>query len=90
MRELINSIICTGDGYKYAITELERRYGELEALIMSRQEALIMSRQEALLMSRQEALLALPEIKEGDFHLIGMLHTRLGTFLVEWAGFTGG
>ncbi len=82
MRELINAIICTGDGYKYAITELERRYGELEALIMSRQEA--------LLMSRQEALLALPEIKEGDFHLIGMLHTRLGTFLVEWAGFTGG
>ncbi len=74
MRELINSIICTGDGYKYAITELERRYGGLEAMLMS----------------RQEALLALPEIKEGDFRLIEILHTRLGTFLVEWAGFAGG
>ncbi len=73
MREFINSIPGTGPGYRYAITELENRYGG----------------QEAVLMTRQEALQALPLVKEGDFRALEMMQSRLGVFLMEWTNIAG-
>ena len=73
MREFIDSIVGSPEGYRQAIITLEDRYGGAAALLMT----------------RQEALLALPEVKEGEFRLIETLHTRLGTFLLEWEGITG-
>ncbi len=73
MREFIESIPSTGPGYRYAVTELENRYG----------------RQEAVLMARQDALLALPQEKEGDFRTLETMQSRLGSFLVEWTNVAG-
>ena len=73
MREFIESIPGTGPGYRYAITELENRYGG----------------QEAVLMARQDALLSLPVVKEGDYRTLETLQSRLGTFLLEWTTIAG-
>ena len=73
MREFIDSIPGTGPGYRYAITELENRYGG----------------QEAVLMAKQDALLALPMVKEGDYRTIETMQSRLGTFLIEWTNLAG-
>ena len=73
MREFIDSIVGSPEGYRQAVITLEDRYGGSAALLMT----------------RQEALLALPEVKEGEFRLIETLHSRLGTFLLEWEGITG-
>ncbi len=73
MRELINNIVGNPDGYRHTIKELEKRYGG----------------REAMLQARQEALLAVPELKEGDYRVVELLQTRLGTFLIEWAGYHG-
>ncbi len=73
MREFVQSIPGTGPGYRYAITELENRYGG----------------QEAVLMARQDALQALPLVKEGDFRSLEMMQSRLGVFLMEWTNIAG-
>ncbi len=73
MREFIDSITGDGPGYRYAVTELENRYGG----------------QEAVLMARQDALLALPQVKEGDYRTLETMQSRLGTFLMEWTNVAG-
>ena len=73
MREFVNSIVGSKDGYKLAIETLEKRYGG----------------QDALLLARQEALMAVPELREGDYRVVEMLHSRLSTFLLEWSGVNG-
>ena len=74
MREFIDGLVNTEDGYKEAILKLEDRYGG----------------DEALLLARQEALLATPELREGEYRTVELLHSRLNTFLLEWAGVNGG
>ncbi len=73
MREFINSIVGSPEGYRQAICTLEERYGGAAALLMT----------------RQEDLMALPEVREGEFRVVETLHMRLGTFLLEWEGITG-
>ncbi len=73
MKEFIDSIVGTPEGYRQAVVTLEDRYGGAAALLMT----------------RQEALLALPEVREGELELLETLHTRLGTFLLEWEGIVG-
>ncbi len=73
MREFMESIAGTGPGYRYAVTELENRYGG----------------QEAVLMAKQDALLALPVVKEGDYRTIETMQARLANFLVEWTTIAG-
>ncbi len=73
MREFVDGIVSNEDGYREAILKLEDRYGG----------------DEALLLARQEALLAVPELKEGEYRTVELLHSRLNTFLVEWAGVNG-
>ncbi len=73
MKEFIDSIVASPEGYRQAVVTLEERYGGAAALLMT----------------RQEALMELPEVKEGDFRLLETLHCRLGTFLLEWEGITG-
>ncbi len=73
MREFIDSIVATPEGYRQAVVTLEERYGGAAALLMT----------------RQEALMALPELREGEFRLLETLHGRLRTFLLEWEGITG-
>ncbi len=74
MRELYDSIVASPPGYEMVIRELERTYGG----------------EEALLMARQEALLSLPELREGEYHIIETMYTRMSTFLLEWTGYAGG
>ncbi len=73
MREFVDGIVSNEDGYREAILKLEDRYGG----------------DEALLLARQEALLAVPELREGEYRVVELLHSRLNTFLVEWAGVNG-
>ncbi len=73
MKEFINSIVDTPEGYRQAVLTLEERYGGSATLLLT----------------RQEALMSLPELKEGDFRTIETLHVRLGTFLLEWEGIVG-
>ena len=73
MKEFMQSIVGTEGGYEYAIRTLEDRYGG----------------QDSLLLARQEALLAVPELREGEYRVVELLHSRLGTFLLQWAGVTG-
>ncbi len=73
MREFMDSITGNAPGYRYAVTELENRYGG----------------QEAVLMARQDALLSLPLVKEGDYRTIETMQSRLGTFLMEWTNIAG-
>ncbi len=73
MREFVDGIVSNEDGYREAILKLEDRYGG----------------DEALLLARQEALLAVPELREGECRIVELLHSRLNTFLVEWAGVNG-
>ena len=73
MREFVDGIVSNEDGYREAILKLEDRYGG----------------DEALLLARQEALLAVPELREGEYRTVELLHSRLNTFLVEWAGVNG-
>jgi hypothetical protein len=70
MREFVDSILCTPDGYLHAVRTLEDRYGG----------------EEGLLLARQEALMTLPEVREGDYRVIEMAHGRLGVFLLDWEG----
>ena len=69
MREFINTVKGTSGGYKTAIETLEDRYGGAEALLLS----------------RQESLLSIPELREGDLRVVELLHSRLTSFLDEWA-----
>ncbi len=73
MKEYIDSIVDTPEGYRQAVLTLEERYGGSAALLMT----------------RQEDMMALPVLKEGDFGVIETLHTRLRTFLLEWEGIVG-
>ena len=73
MREFVDGLVNNEDGYREAILKLEDRYGG----------------DEALLLARQEALLAVPELKEGEYRTVELLHSRLNTFLLEWAGVNG-
>ena len=73
MRDFVDDLIATPDGYKLAVCTLEDRYGG----------------REAVLMTRQDALMALPEVKEGEFRTLEMMHSRLGSFMTEWAGMAG-
>ncbi len=73
MKEFVDGLRGTAGGYRKAIETLEDRYGG----------------HDATLLASQEALLAVPELKEGEFRTVELLHSRLGTFLVEWAGVTG-
>ncbi len=69
MKELVRSIVCTPEGYREAVRQLEARYGG----------------EENHLIARQEALLSLPIVKEGDFRTLETLETRLQTYLMEWS-----
>ncbi len=73
MREFVDGLVNNEDGYREAILKLEDRYGG----------------DEALLLARQEALLAVPELKQGEYRTVELLHSCLNTFLVEWAGVNG-
>ena len=73
MRDFIDDLISTPEGYKLAVCTLEDRYGG----------------REAVLLTRQDALMALPEVKEGEFRTLEMMHSRLGSFMTEWAGISG-
>ncbi len=74
MKEFIRSIICTPEGYREAVRQLESRYGG----------------DENRLLSRQEELLSLPILKEGDFRTLEALETRLQTYLMEWRSYNAG
>ncbi len=73
MKEFVEGIRGTGGGYRHAIVTLEDRYGG----------------HDATLLASQDALLAVPELREGEYRTVEMLHSRLSTFLVDWAGATG-
>ncbi len=68
MQEFVQSILCTPEGYREAVRQLESRYGG----------------EENQLITRYEELLALPVLKEGDFQTLEALATRLQTYLLEW------
>ncbi len=74
MREFVENIACNADGYKEAIGTLERRYGG----------------EEAVLLAKQDSLMRVPEVKEGDFTNIELLHGRLRSFLTQWRSIIGG
>ena len=73
MKEFLDSIVDTPEGYRQAVITLEERYGGSAALLLT----------------RQEAMMSLPELREGDFQVVEAMHTRLGTFLLEWRGIVG-
>ena len=73
MKEFVDSLVGTPEGYRQAIITLEERYGGSAALLMT----------------RQEAILALPDLRAGEFSVLEMLHTRLNTYLLEWEGIMG-
>ncbi len=73
MREFVQGIVGTEDGYKEALETLEDRYGGTDELLLA----------------RQDALLAVPELREGEYRVVELLYSRLRTFLTEWAGTTG-
>ena len=73
MKEFVDSLVGSPEGYRQAIITLEERYGGSAALLMS----------------RQEDIMALPEVKEGDFGYIETLHVRLKTYLLEWQSIMG-
>ncbi len=73
MKEFVESLMGTPEGYRQAVVTLEERYGGSAALLMT----------------RQEAILTLPDLKAGDFFNLETLHTRLNTYLLEWEGIMG-
>ncbi len=73
MKEFVESLVGTPEGYRQAVITLEERYGGSAALLMT----------------RQEAILTLPDLRAGEFHILEMLHTRLNTYLLEWEGIMG-
>ncbi len=73
MKEFLDALVCSAEGYRSAIAALESAYGG----------------EASLLLVRQDALLSLPALKEGDHKGLEVMYTRMGAFLAQWAATSG-
>ncbi len=73
LKEFLKSLVFTPEGYREAIVTLEENFGG----------------DENRLLARQEDLLHLPILREGDLRTVRSLHSRLGTYLLEWRALAG-
>ncbi len=73
MKEIKLSFVGNKLGYRNVICLLEGTFGG----------------EHNLPVARQQALLAIPQLREGNYDYLELLHIRLGTFLMEWGNTMG-
>ncbi len=73
MREIKGSFVGNEVDYRNVISLLEDTFGG----------------EHNLLVARQQSLLAVPQLREGNYDGLELLHIRLGTFLMEWGNTVG-